>query len=76
MNLKHPLLIFSQSGIITVNFTVNQTALIGVDPTFSVGVEIVLQTEDIRDMDEDTRNNEQQIVFDVETRADISVKQL
>ena len=50
--------------------------MVGIESTFSVGVEIVVQTNNDADMDVETENNMQQIVFNVEARADISVEQL
>ena len=65
-----------QNGTVVLNFTVDQTSLRGDEENFTVNVEVISMTDDPRDMDSDTTNNNQPITFNVVAMADISVTEL
>ena len=56
-----------------MNFTIDQENLIGNETDFNVGLEIVTMDNTRGDRDVNPSNNNQQLSFSVDARADISV---
>ena len=65
-----------QNGTIVLNFTIDQNALVGNEESFAVAVEIISRTDNASDMDINTANNVQEVTFEVNAMADLSLSGL
>lgn len=59
-----------------MNFTIDQNALVGNEESFAVAVEIISRTDNASDMDINTANNVQEVTFEVNAMADLSLSGL